>query len=133
MSNDPQWKSFQPPIINSDPAILDFKSMAIPTKNVGGSQQSANSYRKGTNYTGDHYIMDSPPDSDIFPGVGITSPRNGSNRFNTARTVASIEGSVTGYGTDSPATNNSSYQDQSNSQGLREAGIIEKLLVSFRT
>lgn len=130
MSNNPQWKDFQPPIMNSDPAILDYKSLAIPTKKVvSACQQSANSYRNGTNYTGDHYIMDS--DSEIYTG-GITSPRNGGTRFNTSRTVASMEGSVTSYTADSTTnTNNlSSYQDQSNNQGPREAGIIEKLLVN---
>lgn len=130
MSNNPQWKTFQPPIMNSDPAILDYKSMAIPTKKVvGGSQQSANTYRNGTNFnTGDHFIMDSPPESEMFPG-SVTSPRNGATRF-TSRT--SMEGAVTGYTAEAPTTtnNSSTYQDQSNNQGPREAGIIEKLLVN---
>ncbi|XP_029053102.1 cold shock domain-containing protein E1 isoform X2 [Osmia bicornis bicornis] len=108
MSNNPQWKTFQPPIMNSDPAILDYKSMAIPSPKVitGSHQSTTNIYRNGTNYSGDHYMMDSPP-------------RNGKR----------MEGN-TGY-TEEPATNNSTYQDQSSNQGPRETGIIEKLLHSY--
>ncbi|XP_015595682.1 cold shock domain-containing protein E1 [Cephus cinctus] len=135
MSNNPQWKTFQPPIMNSDPAILDYKSMAIPTpKVVGGSHQSATNYRNGTSYSGDHF-MDSPPKCGknsttpygSYPGTQ-TSPRNGAARFPIG-TFTGMEGGV-GY-TGEPATNNSSYQDQSNNQGTRETGIIEKLLHSY--
>lgn len=27
MSTNPQWSKFQPPIMNSDPSILDFKTL----------------------------------------------------------------------------------------------------------
>ncbi|XP_012137903.1 cold shock domain-containing Unr isoform X2 [Megachile rotundata] len=109
MSNNPQWKTFQPPIMNSDPAILDYKSMAIPSPKVitGSHQSTTNIYRNGNNYSGDHYMMDSPP-------------RNGKR----------MEGN-TGYTEEPATTNNSTYQDQSANQGPRETGIIEKLLHSY--
>lgn len=133
MSNNPQWKTFQPPMMNSDPAILDYKSMAIPSpKAITGSHQpTTNNYRNGTNYSGDHY-MGSPPECGknsnygSYPGAQ-SSPRNGATRFPFEFT--SMETNA-GY-TSEPATNNSTYQDQSANQGTRETGIIEKLLVSL--
>ena len=119
--------------MNSDPAILDYKSMAIPSpKALTSPHQSANTYGNGTNFSGDHY-MNSPPDCGKNSSVYGTyptsqSPRNGSARFPIS-TFTGMEGNV-GY-TGEPATNNSSYQDQSGNQGTRETGIIEKLLVSF--
>lgn len=134
MSNNPQWKTFQPPIMNSDPAILDYKSMAIPSpKAITGSHQpTSNNYRNGTNYSGDHY-MGSPPECGknsttnygSYPGTQ-SSPRNGATRFPFEFTGMETNA---GY-TNEPATNNSTYQDQSANQGTRETGIIEKLLVS---
>ncbi|XP_015126101.1 cold shock domain-containing protein E1 [Diachasma alloeum] len=132
MSNNPQWKSFQPPIMNSDPAILDYKSMSIPTKSIVGGTQSTNShYRNGMSYGGDvHGYMGSPPDSGKISYTGYapaTSPRNGTARF--PNRSLNMENN-TQY-TQEPVTNNSSYQDQSANQGPREAGIIEKLLHSY--
>ncbi|XP_034183994.1 cold shock domain-containing Unr [Osmia lignaria lignaria] len=135
MSNNPQWKTFQPPIMNSDPAILDYKSMAISSPKVitGSHQSTTNIYRNGTNYSGDHYMMDSPPrngKSTInYAGYPNTkTSRNGVTRFPFG-TFTGMEGN-TGY-TEEPATNNSTYQDQSSNQGPRETGIIEKLLHSY--
>ncbi|XP_063987140.1 cold shock domain-containing protein E1-like isoform X2 [Diachasmimorpha longicaudata] len=132
MSNDPQWKSFQPPIMNSDPAILDYKSMSIPTKSIVGGTQSTNShYRNGTGYRGDvQGYMGSPPDGGKISYTGYapaTSPRNGTARFPNR----SLNMDNNAQYTQEPVTNNSSYQDQSVNQGLREAGIIEKLLHSY--
>ncbi|XP_046470735.1 RNA-binding protein Unr [Neodiprion pinetum] len=134
MSNNPQWKTFQPPIMNSDPAILDYKSMTIPSpKVVGAPHQSGGGYRNGTGYSGDHF-MGSPPScgknssSYVNYPSSQTSPRNGTTRFPIG-TFTGMEGGI-GY-TGEPATNNSSYQDQSNNQGTRETGIIEKLLHSY--
>lgn len=119
--------------MNSDPAILDYKSMAIPnTKAITGSHQpTANNYRNGTNYSGDHY-MGSPPgcgknsnNYGSYPGAQ-TSPRNGATRFPFEFTGMETNPGYTGE----PAANNPSYQDQSANQGTRETGIIEKLLVS---
>lgn len=132
MSSNPQWKTFQPPIMNSDPAILDYKSMAITSpKALPLPHQSTNTYRNGTNYSGDHY-MSSPPDCGKNSSVYGTfpnsqSPRNGSARFPIS-TYTGLEGSI-GF-TSEPTTNNS-YQDQSGNQGTRETGIIEKLLVGI--
>lgn len=135
MSNNPQWKTFQPPIMNSDPAILDYRSMAIPSpKVITGSHQSAtNIYRNGTNYSGDHYMTDSPPRNGktTIHYTGYTNTqtsRNEATRFPFG-TFTGMEGNA-GY-TEEPATNNSSYQDQSTNQGTRETGIIEKLLHSY--
>lgn len=133
MSNNPQWKTFQPPIMNSDPAILDYKSMSISSPKVitGSAQPMTNDYQNGTNYVGDHY-MGSPPEceknSSMYGSYANTRTpiRNGTSRF-TFGTFLGIEGNL-GY-TPEPTTNNSSYQDQSSNQGTRETGIIEKLLV----
>lgn len=142
MSNNPQWKTFQPPIMNSDPAILDYKSMAIPSpKDVTRSQHTSNNYRNGTNYSGDHY-MGSPPGCGKNTTITTTTtttaygnytsapttPRNGATR-NPFGTYTNMEGNV-GY-TGEPTTNNTTYQDQSANQGTRETGIIEKLLNSY--
>jgi len=130
MSNNPQWKTFQPPIMNSDPAILDYKSMAIPSpKAITEYQPTTNNYRNGTNYSGDHIV--SPPECKnstnygSYPGTQ-SSPRNGATRFPFEFTGMETNA---GY-TNEPATSNSTYQDQSANQGTRETGIIEKLLVS---
>ncbi|XP_074115620.1 cold shock domain-containing Unr [Cotesia typhae] len=133
MSNNPQWKTFHPPIINSDPAILDYKSISISAKSIiSGSQQSTtNDYHDGSNYCNDHNFMESPDEcgknsssygtcsSDV-----ITSRTNASRFYN--RTLSGMDVGIT-YATES-TTNNSIYQDQS---GPREAGIIEKLLHSY--
>lgn len=138
MSSNPQWKTFQPPIMNSDPAILDYKSMPIPSpKAITGAHQqpTTNNYRNGNNYSGDHY-MDSSPGCGknsnsanayaSYPGVQ-SSPRNGATRFPFDFT--GMDASA-GYTSEPVTTNNSAYQDQSANQGTRETGIIEKLLVS---
>lgn len=131
MSSNPQWKTFQPPIMNSDPAILEYKSMAITSpKALPLPHQSTNTYRNGTNFSGDHY-MNSPPDCGKNSSVYGTfpnsqSPRNGSARFPIS-TFTGMESNFTAETT----TNNSSYQDQSGNQGTRETGIIEKLLHSY--
>ncbi|XP_017892359.1 cold shock domain-containing protein E1 isoform X1 [Ceratina calcarata] len=134
MSNNPQWKTFQPPIMNSDPAILDYKSMTIPSPKVitGSHQPTTNIYRNGNSYSGDHYMMDSPPGNGKnisyagYPNSKMS--RNGVTRFSFG-TFTGMETS-TGY-TEEPATNNSTYQDQTENQGPRETGIIEKLLHSY--
>lgn len=134
MSNNPQWKTFQPPIMNSDPAILDYKSMAIPSPKVitGSHQPTANIYRNGTNYSGDHYNMtDSPPGNGknaihYASYTNTQTSRNEVTRF-PFTTFTGME-RTSGY-TEEPATNNSTYQDQSGNQGTRETGIVEKLLV----
>ncbi|XP_076302317.1 RNA-binding protein Unr-like [Lasioglossum baleicum] len=135
MSNNPQWKTFQPPIMNSDPAILDYKSITIPSPKVitGSHQPTNNVYRNGTNYSGDHYTMNSPPGNRKktiqYAGYPNTKKsRNEVTRFPFG-TFTGMEGS-TGY-TEEPTTNNSTYQDQSENQGPRETGIIEKLLHSY--
>jgi len=107
--------------------------MAIPSpKAITGSHQpTTNNYRNGTNYSGDHY-MGSPPGCNknstnyaSYPGAQ-SSPRNGATRYSFEFTTMETNA---GY-TNEPATNNSTYQDQSANQGTRETGIIEKLLVS---
>lgn len=118
--------------MNSDPAILDFKSMTIASPKSLSSPHQSNTYRNGTNFSGDHYMNSSPDcgkNSSVFGNYPTSqSPRNGSTRFPIS-TFTGMEGNV-GY-TGEPATNNSSYQDQSSNQGTRETGIIEKLLHSY--
>ena len=135
MSNNPQWKTFQPPIMNSDPAILEYKSMAIPSPKAISGTHSTNSYRNGTNYNSSDY-MDSPPacgkNSNSFNNsysAAQTSPRNGTARFPIG-TFTGLEGGVN-YSGESVTTNSTYQSDQSTNQGTRETGIIEKLLVKF--
>lgn len=129
MSNNPQWKTFQPPIMNSDPAILEYKSMSIPSSKVISGTHQNNSYRNGTNYSGD-YMDSSPPcgkNSSFNSYSGAqTSPRNGTARFPIG-TFTGLEDSINF--SREPVTNNSYQSDQSTNQGTRETGIIEKLLV----
>lgn len=130
MSNNPQWKTFQPPIMNSDPAILDYKSMALPSPKVitGSQQHTSNNYRNGTNYSGDHYLGSLSGCGKNATTTATTTTTYGATRFSFG-TLTNMEGNV-GY-TGEPATNNTTYQDQSANQGTRETGIIEKLLVSL--
>lgn len=137
MSNNPQWKNFQSPIMNTDPAILDYKSMSIPSpKIMGGSNhhQSSNNYRNGTsNFGGD--FMDSPPAKTMgtfgtFSSSAQTSPRNGTATFPIGN--FSTFDANTNYSAEPVMTSNApSYQpnEQTGNQGPRETGIIEKLLV----
>lgn len=142
MSSD--WKSFQSAsdMMNTDPAILDYKSMTIPTK-IMGSQSAGNNYRNGgANYAGD-YMSSSPPgcrkNSGSFGNFQAPTTqdnlRNGtSNKSFPIGTFTGMEG--VGFGESNTTTNNSNsnsnsnYNDQSANQGTRETGIIEKLLVS---
>lgn len=130
MSNNPQWKTFQPPIMNSDPAILDYKSMALPSPKVitGSQQNTSNNYRNGTNYSSDHYLGSLSGCGKNATTTTTTTTTYGATRFSFG-TLTNMEGNV-GY-TGEPATNNTTYQDQSANQGTRETGIIEKLLVSL--
>lgn len=109
--------------------------MAIPSPKVitGSHKSSTDNYRNGTSYSGDHYVG-SPPECGknattygSYPGVQ-TSPRNGATRFPFG-TFTGMETNA-GY-TGEPVKNNSTYQDQSANQGVRETGIIEKLLHSY--
>ncbi|KAJ8687739.1 hypothetical protein QAD02_023533 [Eretmocerus hayati] len=130
MSSNPQWKTLQPPIMNSDPAILEFKSMAVSSPKVISGSHHSNSYRNGTNYSGDY--LDSSPtggkNSSFSNYSGAqSSPRNGTQRFPIG-TFTGLEGNANYPG--ESVTNN--YQgDQSVNQGTRETGIIEKLLHSY--
>ncbi|GFG28196.1 hypothetical protein Cfor_07844 [Coptotermes formosanus] len=159
MSNNPQWKSFQPPNMNSDTAILDFKSLTIPNSSTTSNfHNSAN----GTNFNGssNHYQGASSAPKDC-PSNAYTSKPTSSNHYsanynsystsNNGRgggrfpigTFTGTEGSSTMYNGDSIASpplnitgssNNSttSYNDSAlGNQGTRETGIIEKLLHSY--
>ncbi|XP_043248968.1 cold shock domain-containing protein E1 [Colletes gigas] len=136
MSKNPQWKTFQPPIMNSDPAILDYKSMAIPSPKdkTGSHQSSTNIYRNGTSYSGDHYMTDSPPGNGknnihYASYTNSQTSRNEVTRFPFG-TLTGMEENAS-YTEETSTTNNSTYQDQSSNQGTRETGIIEKLLHSY--
>ncbi|XP_014228591.1 cold shock domain-containing protein E1 isoform X1 [Trichogramma pretiosum] len=136
MSSNPQWKNFQSPIMNSDPAILEYKSMSIPSPKMmsGHNHQSANNYRNGTNNFGGDF-MDSPPGKNLsfnssYSSGAQTSPRNGSATFS----IGNFNAFETNYSGEPVMTNNSSsYQpnEQTSNQGPRETGIIEKLLHSY--
>ncbi|PSN48449.1 hypothetical protein C0J52_16573 [Blattella germanica] len=157
MSNNPQWKSFQPPSMNSDTAILDFKSMTIPNNSTTANFHSSN----GTNFnsSSNHYqgAPSAPKDS---PNNVYTSKATSSNHYsnynsysapNNSRgggrfpigTFTGNEGSNNMYNSEnigSPPVNStgssnntsSSYNDSAlGNQGTCETGIIEKLLHSY--
>ncbi|XP_034946970.1 cold shock domain-containing protein E1 isoform X2 [Chelonus insularis] len=137
MSNDPQWKTFHPPIMNSDPAILDYKSMSISTKSsVTGSQQSTtNNYRNGTscNFVVSDYVVsgiECGKNSSSFSNYSNSNITSSRNEWSSTDNRIIVEEGNFEYNTKSN-TVSSLYQDQSNNQGPREAGIIEKLLHSY--
>lgn len=157
MSNNPQWKSFQPPSMNSDTAILDFKSLTIPNNTTTSS--SFHNSPNGTNFSNssNHYQFASSAPKDS-PNNAYTNKATSSNHYspnynsysssNNARgggrfrtgTFTGNEGCNSMYNGDNIASpvnttgssNNSSYNDSAlGNQGTRETGIIEKLLVSI--
>jgi len=158
MSNNPQWKSFQPPNMNSDTSILDFKSLTIPNSSMSNFDSSPN----GTNFnsSSNHYqgALSAPKDSSgnaytnkvtssnhysaNYNSYSTSNNGRGGGRFHIG-TFTGTESSSTMYNGESIASpplnttgssNNSttSYSDSAlGSQGTRETGIIEKLLVSI--
>jgi len=159
MSNNPQWKSFQPPNMNSDTAILDFKSLTIPnsstTSNFHNSPNGMNFNSSSNHYQG---ASSAPKDSSSnaytnkatssnhysanYNSYSTSNNGRGGGRFPIG-TFTGTEGSSTMYNGESIASpplnttgssNNSttSYNDSAlGSQGTRETGIIEKLLHSY--
>lgn len=152
MSNNPQWKSFQPPTMNTDSSILDFaKSLTIhnntpsPLSNYrnpsnGSSFNSSNNYHPASlmgpnlkndsnkfprNTSGCNYTnfnSYTSNNSSMFPPIGTFSPDT-TDMFNGETAPVS-----NAYSTSN--NTNSTYNDSSqNNQGTRETGIIEKLLV----
>lgn len=159
MSNNPQWKSFQPPNMNSDTAILDFKSLTIPnssaTSNFHNSPNGTNFNSNSNHYQG---ASSAPKDSSCnaytskatssnhystnYNSYSTSNNGRGGGRFSVG-TFTGIESSGTVYNGDSissPSMNTTSsssnsttnYNDSAlGNQGTRETGIIEKLLVSI--
>lgn len=149
MSNNPQWKSFQPPTMNSDSSILDFTKPLTIQNNT-----SASNFRNPSNGPGFNGSNNFHPGSNIKNNLSSnvfsnTSSSNYSNynayppnnsRFPQISTFTSEASEV--FGGDNLSVNNtfnsssnnsnSSYNDSSlNNQGTRETGIIEKLLHSY--
>jgi len=158
MSNNPQWKSFQPPNMNSDTAVLDFKSLTIPnsstTSNFHNSPNGTNFNSSSNHYQG---ASSAPKDSSsnaytnkatssnlyspTYNSYSTSNNGRGGGRFpigtftgtesNTmynGDNIASPPLSTTG------SSNNSTtnYNDSAlGNQGTRETGIIEKLLHSY--
>ncbi|PNF30244.1 Cold shock domain-containing protein E1 [Cryptotermes secundus] len=159
MSNNPQWKSFQPPSMNSDTAILDFKSLTIPNNSTTSDFHSSPNGSAFSN-SNNHYqgASSTPKDSsnNVYTSKATSSNHYASNynsysTSNNARgggrfpigTFTGTEGSNNMYNGDtiaSPSVNttgsssnsSSSYNDSAlGNQGTRETGIIEKLLHSY--
>lgn len=147
MSNNPQWKSFQPPTMNPDSSILDFaKSLTIQN-----NAPPLSNYRNPSNGSGFNSSNNFHPGSNIknISNNVFSNTSNSSNytNFNAYQTNTSRFPQIGTFSTDSndmfsgetPSVNNSynssnntnsSYNDSSmNNQGTRETGIIEKLLV----
>ncbi|XP_067012520.2 RNA-binding protein Unr isoform X2 [Anabrus simplex] len=136
MSNNPQWKSFQPPAMNSDTAILDsFKSLTIPKNsatppNFHNSPNGTNFNNNSSNHfqSGQSTPKDSPNNvytskasssTHYSPNYNsYTTPNNsrGGGRFPIG-TFTGTEGSNSAYNgeTISPSGNNSSTNSNSNS------------------
>ncbi|XP_046389893.1 cold shock domain-containing protein E1 [Ischnura elegans] len=154
MSTNPQWRTFQPPAIGSDTAIIDFKTM-IPNAHSpagGNSGGGVNSFRFATNGSNNAqkgfsstvpYATKSSPGSGQFSNVNYVSGNTGGNSGSSRNgrfpigTFTASENSQAGastYNGESPSaqSNSSSYGDAAlGAQGLRETGIIEKLLHSY--
>ncbi|XP_044733943.1 cold shock domain-containing protein E1 [Chrysoperla carnea] len=143
MSSNPQWKPFQPPCtMNQDPAILDFKSMTVPSK----PPQSC-SYRNTTSCFGGDYPSSpreksAPYSSPYSPITTVTTRHSGRFPIGTFSVDTNNTFNSSGDGLGSPASNNvytngnngstnSTYDSNSSNQGTRETGIIEKLLHSY--
>lgn len=136
MSNNPQWKSFQPPTMNSDTAILDFKSLTIPknsatSPNFHNSPNGTSFNNSGSNHFqgGQSTPKDSPSNvysnkasssSHYSPNYNsYSSPNNsrGGGRFSIG-TFTGNEGTNNVYNGETispPSANNTSTNSNSNS------------------
>nr|XP_034839670.1 cold shock domain-containing protein E1 [Maniola hyperantus] len=117
MSNNPQWKLFQPPDSHSTPLqdILDLQQ---------SNMQAKQTYRNGT-FSSEY--PSSPRDN-----FNNMAKSNGGNRFNLGNynlDTCPIGDSVGVYS--SSSTNNPPQYDSMNHPPIRETGIIEKLLHSY--
>lgn len=149
MSNNPQWKSFQPPAMNSDSSILDLAKSLTLQNNAPPSSN----YRNPANGSGFNSSNNFHPVSNIKNNLSNNVFSNTSSNFsnynayptNNSRfpQIGTFSSDSTDmYGGDNPPVNNSynsssnnsnsTYNDSSlNNQGTRETGIIEKLLVNI--
>lgn len=154
MSNNPQWKTFQPPpdSLNQDP-IIDFKTM---TSN-GKQSQGAFNFRSGgnsrfsqdfpllgtekpnasqmTSYSNGLYGSASATHASArnFPPIGTFS-LDSNNVFNSSGDSSMNSSSNNIFSNGNNTSSSTSYNnDSSNSanMGTRETGIIEKLLHSY--
>lgn len=148
MSSNPQWKSFQPPTMNSDSSILDYtKSLTIQnnatpssnyrsSSNGSGYNSSSNNYNPGSNIKNLSNNMFSSNTSTSNYSSNYNAYQSNNSRFPQIGTFStdstdsySGDNSSTNNSYNSPSNNSNSYNDSSNNQGTRETGIIEKLLV----
>ena len=130
MSSDPQWKSFQPSAMDSDTAILDFKTLSIASPNGSPYNSGANgSNNHHGNYN--HY----PPSygssgGSSFP-IGTFTGREGNDSvFNgDANTNSSSNSNSFNQQQQQTQTQHQNNSDGAYHNATRETGIIEKLLV----
>lgn len=139
MSSNPQWKTFQPPdTMNQDSAILDFKPMV----NSGKSTQAFNFNRStsSSRFGQDFPMLQDKNQSSFGNGIyGSSSTTQANSRFPIG-TFSLDSNNVFNSGGDSSLNNSifsngnngCSYNDSSSTNlGIRETGIIEKLLHSY--
>ncbi|CAG9761646.1 unnamed protein product [Ceutorhynchus assimilis] len=154
MSNNPQWKTFQPPpdSLNQDP-IIDFKSMASNGKPSPGP---FNYNRTGSNsrFSQDFPLLgtEKPSASQMpysnglygsasatnasarnFPPIGTFS-LDSNNVFNSSGDSSlntSSSNNIFSNGNNSSSTSYNNDSSNSANMGTRETGIIEKLLHSY--
>lgn len=145
MSNNPQWKSFQPPLIMNSDSLLEYKSMASPLsindRNSGpmmnGPSYNSNSVNHFQQQPYHSFILDkNGSNNDFSSSTSNFSASNYNSSFNQSSNLMARKKrppmSMDIFNGDSVSlssnTSNSGYNNVN--QVTRETGIIEKLLVS---
>ncbi|XP_018914708.1 RNA-binding protein Unr isoform X2 [Bemisia tabaci] len=146
MSNNPQWKSFQPPLIMNSDSLLEYKSMASPLsindRNSGpmmnGPSYNSNSVNHFQQQPYHSFILDkNGSNNDFSSSTSNFSASNYNSSFNQSSNLMARKKrppmSMDIFNGDSVSlssnTSNSGYNNVN--QVTRETGIIEKLLHSY--
>ncbi|KAK3918613.1 Cold shock domain-containing protein E1 [Frankliniella fusca] len=139
MSSDPQWKSFQPSTMDSDTAILDFKTLSISSPNGSPYNNGANGSSNHGHYN--HYPQNyGSSGGSSFP-IGTFTGREGNDGSFNGDSNTNSSSNSNSFNQSQPRERDQrepqqSQQQQNNSDGAyhsatRETGIIEKLLHSY--
>lgn len=149
MSNNSQWNLFQPTMLNgNDSSMLNFKTLSALTNlnNYSSSRSSNHSPPNYNSQSSQNFPMPSQYQSSQFHQKESSM----NNMFNNGIQSSTFDvfssdntapvsryppagNDIFGHDTaTASSSNNSNFSNESfgNSQGVRETGIIEKLLVS---